>query len=823
MALWPFRRKSGRKRSSSGAALSDAEGGPPRSQTGGDAPPPRAASQKKQRTDSQVPEKKLQRRARTYSFSPGRKDSIQVAGQDVTSAAPQAPGRPTRFSPGEQIEEESGQDHASSSPYRTPTLHNNARSDAHTSSSKRKSSKRRREDNERAAEIKAMSNNYTPLRPAAENWTTGRPMKKESKRAKTGLGRNSNPTSDISLPIPGSIHSTMSSESEHASYKVSAFDTLAPRPTLRRAFNPRSGSLNGSGPMRTSSQKRKLMEPGAIPEAMLKAHKRVDSLADELDAHDIRELMERDTRRRERKVQREQERVERRLARRAAKQREAEEEARKSGTPPPRNMERGVLGREAEEVLGADPTSTVRTSSKRRQPGGAPRKERKRSPDHVSDEAAPEALNHFHRTDSVPLDGMTEEPEGVKGPATPPPEDEPAKATFLNNHKAARSKTSLASEERRRLSTLAAKSEDSEYPRKDSESSARGKRTLASLFKWGSIRGNRRSGSGPSSFSNTSREEMQAAGQAQMSQRRSSEQVTDRSSTATPPAVAAFTPAKMSSGIPKRTRSRFREDLPELPVSPPDSRMASPDVEPPLPAVSEARHHEEGSAPIPIPMRNDTPASERRTIDETMRQTPTSMHRSTDQNSPQPQSVSLASIDSEASWLSGRIGKRSSSGMGMRDSVSRSNTRSQQGRSTDNDSDEDLADDEYLARLSPEDGFHGRRSTGEGRPSSDEGDHPMRDSVGSETGMKWGSVGARMPMVHGDGEMMRSREGLLNTVDEGGKSSSDEIETPHLEHAKSVDYARKGHVRHLSAGSAKLLDITPRASLEHRNNGPIDA
>jgi hypothetical protein len=575
------------------------------------------------------------------------------------------------------------------------------------------------------------------------------------------------------------------------------------------------------------------MEPGAIPEAMLKAHKRVDSLADELDAHDIRELMERDTRRRERKAQREQERVERRLARRAAKQREAEEEARKSGTPPPRNMERGVLGREEEEVLGADPASTVRTSSRRRPTGGAPRKEPRRSPDNVSlqEDAASEALNHFHRTDSVPLDGLDTAPERVKAPATPPPEDEQrAKNTFLNNHKANRSKTSLASEERRRLSTLAgAKSEDSELTgRKDSETSTRGKRTLASLFKWGSIRSNRRSASGPSSFSNTSREEMQAAGQAQMSQRRSSEQVTDRSSTATPPAVGAFTPAKMSSGIPKRTRSRFREDLPELPVSPPDSRMASPEVEPPLPAVSEAKHGEEGSAPIPIPARNDTPASERRGIDETMRQTPTSMHRSAEQNSPQPpQSVSLASIDSEASWLSGRIGKRSSSGMGMRDSVSRTNTRSQQGRSTDNDSDEDLAEDEYLATLSRQghrdDGFHGRRSTGEGRPSSDEGDHPMRDSTGSssDVGMKWGSVGARLPMVHGDSEMMRSREGLLNTVEEaGGKSSSEEGETPHLEHARSVDYGRKGHARHLSAGSAKLLDITPRASLDQR---PVDA
>lgn len=841
MALWPFRRKSGRKRSRSGAALSDAEG-PPRSQTVNDTTPPRVTSQKKQRTEEspqrqqqiQTETKKLQRRARTYSFSPGRKDSIRLAaGQDHGAAATAphgpGPGRPTRFSPAEQIDEEPGQDHAW---HRVPTLHN-ARSG--TQVSRRKSSKRRREELDREAEIKAMTN-FTPRRPATESWMAGRPMKKDTKRAKMGLGRNSVPASDVSLPIPESIHSTMSSDSEHASYKVSTFDTLAPRPTLRRAANPRYGPNNASDPGRTSSQRKKFMEPGVIAEATLKGHRRIDSLADDLDAHDIRELMERDNRRRERKIQREQERLERRVTRRAAKQLAAEDEARRNGTPPPRNMERGVLGRE-EHGLGLDPTSAVRTSSRHRGPPaaaqqpGAQEQETQDSIAEASAEARPQALEHFHRTDSAPLENHTAAQE-TKSPTTPPPEDiKPTKATaaLLMHNKALRSKTSLASEERRRLSTLA--SEDSEPARKDSDASGRGKMNFASLFKWGSFRGSRRS-SGPSSFSNTSREEMQAAGQLPgLAHNRSAEQVTERSSTATPPSAVAFTPTKMSSGVPKRTRSRFREDLPELPMSPPDSRVASPDVEPPLPSVREATSDENMyQASQPIPIRYDTPGSERRTIDETMRQTPTSFHRYA-QNSPQPHSVSLASIDSEASWLSGRMGKRSSSNMGMRDSMSRSYGRNQRRRShhsTDDDTEEDLAvEDEYLSNLATpsketfDERYHGRRSTGEGRPSSDEGDH-LRDSY-IEDDMKWGSVGARQPVLHGDVEMMKSREGLLNTVDEGGKSSSEEAETPHLEHATSVDLGRRGHSRHLSAGSAKLLDITPRGSLDHKGRQERDS
>ncbi|KAM0325806.1 hypothetical protein ACHAQA_007108 [Verticillium albo-atrum] len=832
MALWPFRRKSGRKRTRSGAALSDVEGPPPRSQTADDANPAttahrRTPSQKKQRTETEPAPAptpaKLHRRPRTYSFSPGRHDSIRVAGKGTSAHA--AAGRGKRFSPGDQIDEEKEED---SQWQRVPTLHNTRNGEKLP---RRKSSKRRREDHDREAEIKAMSN-FVPIRPSAEAWTAGRPMKKESKRVKT-TGRNSVPVSEVSLPIPESIHSSMSSDSEHASYKISALEALAPRPTLRYTTHPRWGPNNSSDPTRTSSQKKKLAERASLSEATLKSHKRIDSLADDLGAADLRELMERDNRRRERKRQREQERTERRLTRRAEKQREAEAEAAKSGTPPPQNLERGVMGRDV-VGLGIDTTSAVVTSSRRRASDDSlkqktPSPEQRLSPEgQSSSEDAPvenhsEVLNHFHRTTSIPLEAAPEVQEEVVAPATPPPEN-PKRSSFLRSKKS-RSRTSLASDEKHRLSPMASKTEEYDPPRKDSESSSRGKLTFSSLFKWGS-RGNRRS-SGPSSFSNTSREEMQAAIQAQglvPTQSAQQAQTASRTSlSSTPPPVTAFTPTKMSSGVPKRTRSRFREDLPELPMSPPDSRVASPEAEPPLPALDERLSREHSQEEVPtVPVRYDTPSSERRTIDETMRQTPTSGQQN--QHSPQPHSVSLASIGSEASWLSGRMAKRSSSGMGMRDSNPRYPyaQRRQSHQSSGNNTEEEIADDEYLSNLAtpPQESNmaqvpHGRRSTGDGRPSSDE-DESMTDAD-----MKWGSVGARQPVMHRqNAARVKSSEGLLNTFDEESNSSGDLIETPQVENARSVSYGKKGHVRHMSAGSAKLLDITPRASIDSKGRSP---
>lgn len=796
--MWPFRRKGSRRRSRNPAALdSDAD----TTGRGRGIPPPR--SQTEPNTAMTTPEPFRERRdgptklhRRRYSFSPGRRDSLRVTKAKKGPIASMPPGSISAAASeayrNGMLPQESNENFAT----RVPTLHHeNSRNKRRGQPlPRKKSSKRRKEDHDREAEIKAMSQ-FMPVRPATDAWTAGRPMKKDSKRMRPGLNRSwDEPSSDISLPMPGSIHSAMSSDSEQLSFRVSALEALAPRPTLRCASNPVYGPGASTGLMRSQSTKRKLADRGIIPESTLRAHKRIDDLADDLDASDLRELMERDQRRKERKKEKERERVERRLARRAEKQRAQEAEARKSGTPPPQNMERGVLGREMHGE-GSDPASVVVTSSRRRRSSESDERRSRRREELENREKTPSPLDEFHRTDSIPLEPSTpvrapeseREVDIIQEQPSSSRSTSPRILNFIRSRKS-RSKSPKDSEqvsERVRTdvespSPAPMKLEDAESGKTfDSKSS----KPWRSFFRWGK---NRRS-SGPSSFSNTSRDSMLGG---------------------PPPAHANFVPRKISSGVPKRTMSRFREDLPELPLSPPDSRMASPEAEPlptePLPVITDD-----------VQMRYDTPTSGHRSH-EAMRATPISwQQRDEIQPSPAPQSMSLASIDSEASWLSGgRISrKRASSGMsGIRNSLQQYAQPAFTGSDDRASDDDNIAEDEYMNSVVP--ATHSRsKSSGDARPSSDEEDE-------QEVEAKWGATVGQTPTIMHHRDTMRSREGLLQSFDDDErdleKYSDDEDEgsspvQPQRATSVSLD---KRHVRNFSAGSAKLLEISPRASGE---------
>ncbi|KAI0132432.1 hypothetical protein BJ170DRAFT_248017 [Xylariales sp. AK1849] len=817
MALWPFRRKGSRKRSEARGRPGEVDaptramteppipsgpmpGGTPASSQGLN----RSKSRKQRDTSSN---KKLKRRGRTYSFSPGRPDSIRVARQRQESVPP-LPAGPIPAGTNEKYDDKDkdppGSIEENDITDRVPTLHHNTSKNKRRGQPlpRRKSSKRRKEDHDREAEIKAMSQSYPmPTRAATESWTAGKPTKKDSKRMRSDLVRDwQRPDSDISLPYPESSNSAMSSDSEHISYKVSAFDALAPRPTIRYASNPMYGTSTGSGTARSPSQKRKLSERGPIPEATLKAHKRIDDLADELDASDLRQLMDRDKRRRERKREKEQERVERRLARRAARQKAEEAEAKRNGTPPPQNLDRGVLGRESVPIA-VDTTSAVITSSRRRPSVESPRKQEKRpaqSDDDQSEvrERVPSPLDKFHRVDSMPAEPASvhaTKPEEPLVPEEPQPRSSrspsPKLMDFIRSKKR-RSRSPPGTEPEKveekpsapTSTRVVSNSQTSDSGGRPSESGS--SRAWMSIFKWSRNAKTRRS-SGPSSFSNTSRDSMPIS---------------------QPPSQASnyIQPYRSNSKLPKRTMSRFREDLPELPLSPPDSRVASPEVEPhpaePLPVI-----------PDDVVMRYDTPTSGHRA-------TPSSMHRDEIQTSPAPQSMSLASIDSEGSWLSGGRITRKRASSGMRSSLANYPLRSESEESEEHD-DDAMADDDFL-NIVVDDKLH-RKSTGDARPSSDEED-------ADEQSPKWGNVN-QIPTFAHYRETMRSREGLLQSYDDDDKefgiekdsedgSSMGRPSPPAIpQRATSINFAR-GHVRNFSAGSAKLLEISPRVSSDRRRS-----
>lgn len=835
--MWPFRRRSNRRRPTGGAEnrkseMHKAGASPDPARHDGtelaSAGPERRRSRRDTKRKSSRDSKKLQRdpeRRRTYSFSPGRKDSIAVPRDVERPPVPPIPAqlkgkgarsnteKPEPATAGTKPQRASTQPPEGTQEWqRMPTLHKRSAQEL----AYRKSSKKRKEQHDREAEIKAMAA-FVPVRPAAELNSSGRPMRRESRKMRDGLNRNmENPSSDISLPLAESIHSSLSSGSERrTSYKLNALGVLAPRPTIRYSENPRyTPGVSGFRSDRSESRKMRITDRIAIPEETLKANKRIDDLADDLDARELRELMERDQKRREKKKIAEGIRMERRLARRQEKQNADEAVAARDGTPPPANMERGVLGR---EILGLGiGTSAVVTSSKRKGSTGSEtgRGKGKRPADAYRQDSTASAQNLFgdsYRSPSVATENVTPRSEHsdpviatakvgtvAKANISPPPSPQ--------GHVRGPSSISQLME----LSNAESSSTKPEPVSKPAETPTKAHSSWASFFK---LRARNKRGSPPQSFSNTSRDSMQNG----------------------PAPQVGYTP--MKSNIPKRTMSKFREDLPELPMSPPDSRMQSPeaDLVPPIRTdYPDKKTGNRASSDDPR-VRYDTPTSGYRSIDAVnlRDETPTSGHRTMDAPSPEVTglSQSLASIDSEGSWLSGRKpgSKRGSTPHPhhpLRDSASSLHRRYKEfGESAE---ELGIAEDEYFSRLTPgpEEQYKiNRQSTGNPMPSSDEEDGGSMGSPVSSENTKWGAVARQATVVHRE-PRAKSREGLLNELDDDSmteaqgdtpteltsKSFGDD-DAPGLQRATSVDLGKK-HARHISAGSARLLDLKPRASGE---------
>lgn len=810
MGLWPFRWKSTRRASRNGASNPRSEestmhnAGTPRDPGRHDGSelnpilvperrPSRRDTQRRRKTSRDS--KKLQKpeKQRTYSFSPDRNDSIRVLRDAHRSSAPILPtntrdGRETTIGgpdqQGEKLEDWQ----------RVPTLHKRGAAEL----SRRKSSKKRKEGYNREEEIKAMVS-FMPNRPATDASSSGRPMKRDSKRMRTGLkGNLQNPHSDISLPTAESMLSSVSSNSERqTSWRISALDSLAPRPTIRYSENPHyPPGVSGFASDRSDSQKRRISDRIHIPQEVLTANKRIDELADDLDARELRELMERDQKRRERKNMAEKLKAEKRLAREQKKQRADEAAAARYGTPPPDNMERGVLGR---EVVGLGiGTSAVTTSSKRRGSDSWGSGRGKRPADaFLNDSAAHET--QFVDENLTPSSERSEPFLGTAQVGTIGKANISPPASPRGHIRGPSNISQVMNLDKSRTPSPSKKQRVETEPIKPE---AKTSQSWTSFFR----RNKRLSRATTPSFSNTSRETVQTG----------------------PPPHLGYTPMiRQTSNIPKRTMSKFREDLPELPISPPDSRVQSPeaDVVPPIRTdypdkrISVRRSLEEQR-------RHDTPISAMRLRDST----PTSGHRSTDVPSPEPPALlsqSLASIDSEGSWLSGKktTSKRGSAQMALaplRDSAS-----SIQQRYKDlSESSEELgiAEDEYFSRITPgpeEEKMMKRHSTGLPMASSDEEDGAsIKESPIPEEKTKWGAVARHPTVVHR--ERANSREGLLGESAEGSANYRRSIsyqaefvneDSPGISRATSVDY---GHVRKISAGSARLLDMKSRASGEGR-------
>ena len=144
------------------------------------------------------------------------------------------------------------------------------------------------------------------------------------------------PMSRSSLPARDSINSSLSSHSSMRAYKVR--NIFTPRPKLHydnsTGTSPsKSAHLHPLTPSRSNSRSipdGRYARAGITDEELLRGG-RMNELADELDVHGIKEALDRDRRRRERKKKEDHEKLQRKLERRAAKQKEQERMDREMG------------------------------------------------------------------------------------------------------------------------------------------------------------------------------------------------------------------------------------------------------------------------------------------------------------------------------------------------------------------------------------------------------------------------------------------------------------------------------------------------------------
>ena len=849
MAIWPFGRKSKKTKQAEDQNMAASRDLQPESSR---REPPRPESDRSAPTLGRKPSRKdNQRRRRSSTGKLTKPNHSRTREPEKTEATPAVPAIPQAHRQNE-LNEKTGADKANrqiTSPpndrgdvpsyyFQNPLSTSSLQADQNFSVlqpvptlqgknqgvMRRKSSKRKADDRAREQEIKAMSPPIPiPKRPMSHNPGI---MARDSKTVPGGLDRNlKRPLSDISLPRGDSLHSAMSISSDKHAYKVSAFDALSPRPTIRYSEKPHSAS-GSIGPSRTSTRKDK--QPMILEEDTGKrSWKRIDDLADDMDAGTLKELMERDRRRIEKKKMLDREKLDRRLQRKAEKQKEKEEKAANFGEATgerenPRKEEVGLgiagtstvpdLPESSQEPTREEAVKTPESWLKN------PSKERLAVEDPFHDPVIGSATSHLEAPSipeerEEPVYGTAKEVRLSAASMSPPK----SPARNIPEHPNLSMYQQLASPSTPDIPELV----DTDQ-RRDSDSSTRFSTNWRSIFRRSDTRAKRNStdrGRGtPSEFSNTSRESIAR----QMEGRQM------------PPSAYNRVP-RARSGTPIRTQSRFKEDLPELPISPPDSRMQSPEAggQSPLSDIPGSRGTDMITSTAPL---SDIHPAFREEV-------ALSRNASLRANSPEGpasalMSQSLASVDSEGSWLTGRPVKRLSQPH-ARESASSLSKRLEEQQRMEEAAEEipgTPEEEKYMGTLTPAPDepptiperkrpYMGAAAN-IGSDSDDDSSFqpaPIASAAAQEEGTWHGAVGKHPTIVRqGPGPRAKSREGLLNDFQNAeeseesspaGDSPVSHEHFPTIQRATSVDVG-KGHARHISAGSARLLNLPPRSSGE---------
>lgn len=677
---------------------------------------------------------------------------------------------------------------------RPPTLHRK-RPEQTSSITRTRSSKRKADDYERERVVRAISasplNASAPRRPAS--FHDSGPLSRETRTIPGNPNRKLHrPASQVSLPASDAM-SGFEGPSPQNSFKIGVFAALSPRPTVK--YDASLRYARGKQASRTVGTPKSTI----LEETPEDDRARIDDLADSLDARALHELMDRDRRRRERKKDNDKTKLERKLQRRADRERE-EEERKKRVEAYVSDSKTHLEARDIEL-----PTSPL-TEEVQPLAGSSGIRTQTQNPfaDPLSPIVATPAVIRNPFEDEKDEDIMQEpvsSPDEPVVPARSPLRIEQTSKGYGALQQASSPSTTpvpLAGRQSISQGSLLNRETTDELgagqnlDRRASDQSSQVLGSWTSFFKRGTRRKLSASAgrSTPSEFSNTSRESMVRRPM--------------------PPAVVTRTFRPVDAVTPQRTMSKFREDLPELPISPPDSRVQSPQAgarSAVVPAkLSSPLLVADPDAQSDLPVDEPSATSAATRPDQNKAVNPDGPSGAVAEVVPQ----SLGSVDSEGSWLAGRALEPLSGTSSQRPKLSTSSLSRPilEATTSDESSNKDLG-----ASIPPPDSV-----------AMQQRQQPPPQQREGET---WHSGLGRQPTLIRQASRAKSKEGLLNeyTAREPRDNSPDyedqhdhEDESPEREEdkelqaapimrARSVEY--KTHVRHISAGSARLLEIRP--------------
>jgi hypothetical protein len=508
---------------------------------------------------------------------------------------------------------------------------------------KLRKSKRQTHEILREREIKLLSS--TPIDiPRRSTQPPGSDYALENRRRRAN-GRADRYMSDVSLSIRDSAASSISDISDPFTYKVNAFAALTPRPVVRYVETPRVPTARSNNTSAAAGRPDGDRQPTrtASGDDLYYSRRRVNELADSLDASTLRELLERDRRRREKKQIEDQEKLRRKLQERADAQAAEERQQAIKETRQTQEVEPEV-NTAAEAPNPVEPQDVIMEEAIAEEPEDAALAEQSgtwlQDESKASEDAGRESLESVHVIGNID-DSSIREPKLA------------ARSSFAPSHEMGMSRTTLSPSQSSLRHGISSPSHSQTFgvgstsdlsERRPSDTSGpRGGNTITSLFRRGSSRIKRRY---KERFHDSSPEVSNASHE-------SFYRIQTQSSP--PPPSIVLPRAFIPTGTVKRSHSKFTEHFGDEPMSPPDSRLQSPDIPEEVPESS--LENQEGSTFLHGP----TPTFVGVDIVNPKNRRHLSSGDSFDAESDNvPLSQSLASIDSEGSWMSGQFFRRMS-------------------------------------------------------------------------------------------------------------------------------------------------------------------